>query len=183
MLRAASLLLSAIGCSIVIAFGLTVLSEMTLGRAPVEDQSRPNSRAVFSLDYGSRLNDENLVDYMATLRLSTGIRMIDWVDPFLYIDLYVKDDQTRRDQVFADVKDIIDFSLLGMKNVENVYVRVYEARNKGSSLLLAVSADAQQLQRLREPPEAAADEEAEQYVRERFRVQQTSHWIERFERS
>jgi len=85
VLRAASLLLSAIGCSIVIAFGLTVLSEMTLGRAPVEDQSRPNSRAVFSLDYGSRLNDENLVDYMATLRLSTGIRMIDWVDPFLYI--------------------------------------------------------------------------------------------------
>jgi len=174
-------LLTAIVISSIIAIGLAFLPEVLRYSDSEEAPHHGDTQAVISLAYGSRLNDENLVDYMASMPLHLGLRQIDWREPLLYIDLYVKHDEVDRDQIFTDIQELSIFSLQAMKNVQNVFLRVYDARHGEPSLLLAVSADSSQLKRLHAEDEVVAEVDPERYVRERFRVQQTSHWLIWFE--
>lgn len=177
-MRPTTKLLSAIVIGSIIALVLSFLPGISSERVKEHAPRRMDSQAVISLAYGSRLSDENLVDYMASMPLTLGIRRIDWREPWLYIDLYVKYHDMRRDQIFADIKEVSLFSLQAMKNVRNVFVRVYDARHNEASLMLAVSADVHQMKQEVPNDPSDAEVDSERYVLERFRVQQTSHWME-----
>lgn len=190
--RQANKILIAVAMSFIFTIGLTIISDfmnpdiITKQGSKKEQARQEDSQAVISLAYGSILNDRNLVDYMAGMQLNLGIRKLDWREPMLYVDLYVKDRHIDRQDIFADVQKIGLFSLQGMKNVNNIFLRVYDNRHREASLLLAVSADANQmkdsLQSLQDEVNGSYDSrDYEKFVRDRYRVQQTHRWSEWFD--
>jgi hypothetical protein len=166
-----SKLLSATGLSCMIVLCLSYLANYDV------NQTRDESADVMvTLAYGDRLTDDNLVDYMAHLPLSLAIRKVDWREPVLYIDLYVKDG-TERNLVFTDIRDICLFGLQSMRNVSKVMMRIYDSPRGSSSLLLAISADSFAKRKLTERlRDAGTDGDAEQLVRSVFQVQETPRW-------
>ncbi len=81
-----SVVLTAVVLSCVIAVFLQLVS-----LAPLSPPNESPAQAVVSLAFGDQLNDQNLVDYMARMTLSVGIRKLDWQEPVLYADFYAKE--------------------------------------------------------------------------------------------
>jgi len=165
-------LIKAAGLACMIALGLAWLAHLT---GPAGDGK---GEPTVTLDYGGRLTDDNLVDYMAHMSIRLGIRKVDWREPVLYIDLYVQDDRTKREEVFADVREVCLFALQSVRNVGKVMMRIYDSPRGSSSLLIAVSADSLARRRLTEwIRETGTDGDAERLVRSVFQVQETPRWL------
>lgn len=170
-MRTAANILAAVGLTVVLLTGLSLLASLT-DRSGDDDQ--PN-QTTLSVPYGTRLHDDNLVDYMARLPLKLGIRKVNWREPDLYVDLYLDQSRITRQQIFQDIQEIGLFSLQTMKNVEHLYLRVYDGqRDDDARMVLAVTADRRQLRLADLSGDTAQD--AEGFVKERFRVQETVRW-------
>jgi len=167
-------LLFTIGLSVVIALSLSLLPGT--GERSSEEQ---NLQAVVSLAYGRKLNDENLVDYVARMPFTLGIRSLDWREPILYVDFYLQEGSVNRDRIFTDIRHICEFGTRTMRNVEQVLVRLYDTRSPNGHLLLAISADRSDAT-MSELGEDIEQDDAEQYVKQLFHVQSTARWNQLF---
>jgi len=166
-----SKLLSAAGLSCMIALVLAYAA------GPGGPAQESQGTEPVTLDYGDRLTDDNIVDYMAHMPITLGIRKVDWREAVLYIDLYVKDDGTGREAVFADIRDVCLFALQSMRNVGKVMMRIYDSPRGSSSLLIAVSADSLDRRELTDwLRDSGAGNDAERLVRSVFQVQETPRW-------
>jgi hypothetical protein len=166
-----SMLLSAAGLSCLIAFVLAYAAGL---REPTREG---HDMETVTHDYGVRLTDDNIVDYMAHMPITLGIRKVDWREPVLYIDLYVQDYETEREVVFADIRDVCMFALQSVRNVGKVMIRIYDSPRGSSSLLMAVSADSLDRRELAEwLRDGGSESESEQLVRQVFQVQETPRW-------
>lgn len=131
------------------------------------------STAVLSLNYGTELNDQNLVDYMARMSLRVGIRKLDWQEPVLYADFYALD-HLQREELFADIQHLLLFGLSSMRNVDKMMIRLYDGEAKHASLLLAIMAEREQVQKVME--EISGEETSEFFVRRSSGVQFAPRW-------
>lgn len=167
-------LLLTIGLSIVIALSLTFLPG-------TEERTRDeqNLQAVVSLTYGRKLNDDNLVDYVARMPFKLGIRSLDWREPILHVDYYLQEGTVNRERIFTDIRHICDFGIRTMRNVEQVLVRLYDTRAQDAQLLLAVSADRGDIT-LSQDDDDMKQVDAERYVNKWYHVQSTARWIQLF---
>lgn len=176
-MRTAVNILAAAGVACVLLTGLALLINLF----DPHEEGHQATQASLSVPYGTRLHDDNLVDYMARLQLKLGIRMVNWREPDLFVDLYVDQNGLSRLQIFQDIQEISRFALQTMKNVEHLYLRVYEGkRGEDAAMLLAVSADRRQLSKRQLDPMLDSAHDAEKIIKQEFRVQETARWSDLF---
>lgn len=163
-----SVVLTAVVLSCVIAAFLQLVS-----LAPLSPPNESPAQAVVSLAFGDELNDQNLVDYMARMTLSVGIRKLDWQEPVLYADFYAKEQGLKREQLFAAIEEVMLFGLSSMQNVNLMMIRLYEGNDRDAPLLLAVTADREKVQ---DHLDHAEVQTSEAFVRHASRVQFAPRW-------
>jgi len=93
---------------------------------------------VIGLNQTLYLTEKNLVDYLVNIDLHSKIRTVKLNNSNLYIDLYAVNSSIDMDKVYKDLYILTIDTLTSIKNVENIYLRVFLQSN---NLLIALSAN------------------------------------------
>lgn len=71
-----------------------------------------------------QLTNDNLVDVLRSLHMSTPIARVEWKQSILTIDLKVKGTDTTYTEIYESMAAVADLSFRGLENVEQVLLRV-----------------------------------------------------------
>ncbi|MFC4599081.1 hypothetical protein [Cohnella hongkongensis] len=109
---------------------------LLLGRLPLVEQSlshRHPSVSVFETEEERWLTDDRLVDALSAIRMSNRPIRVGWDHAILAVDLRAD----RTDELRQDIRLLIDYAFMDVRNVKQVLVRVFEWRGERKTLLLA----------------------------------------------
>ncbi|MBC8079526.1 MAG: hypothetical protein H7X86_04225 [Gorillibacterium sp.] len=159
------------GMSIAIAGVLSVLPRIDL------NNSRQEASVQGKVSH-NLLTSENLVDRLVQLDLYLDIQHVSWDPPILSID-FGSPAAVDTNAVYRDLYDLSRFSMERTLNVEELQVRVYAAKLKGSAgshpLLLSLNARREDAVRFTRPQSNDA-EGYKQFLENSCRLAFTQKW-------
>ncbi|WP_427051962.1 hypothetical protein [Paenibacillus sp. TC-CSREp1] len=131
-----------------------------------------------------QLTNDNLVDVLRSLHMSTPIARVEWKQSILTIDLKVKGTDTTYTEIYESMAAVVDLSFRGLENVEQVLLRVMAEDEWMHKRHLLLAADIRRgewpmyaIDMLRTWKSAVFSEELKDW----FHLMQTELWRKQFE--
>ncbi|QOS79901.1 hypothetical protein JNUCC31_02830 [Paenibacillus sp. JNUCC31] len=82
------------------------------------------AQPVSATRHPAQLSEENLVDVLSTLQLSTPIARVEWKQSILTLDLKVTGTGTSYTEIYANMAAVADLGFQSLDNVNQVLLRV-----------------------------------------------------------
>lgn len=131
-----------------------------------------------------QLTNDNLVDVLSSLHMSTPIARVEWKQSILTLDLKVKGTDTSYTEIYENMAAVVDLSFRSVDNVEQVLLRVMAEDEWMHKRHLLLAADIRRgewpmyaIDMLRTWKSAAFSEDLKDW----FNLMQTELWKKQFE--
>lgn len=125
-------LLAAITLSIIIAFMISLIPSSNYFKYRYELPAFEEQRLIY-------LEDENLVDFVASFSTEMDIRKVNWKQSSLAIDFSIEaNKQIDTDTIYEDLYNVIKKSFIKSNNINEVLLRVF--LSDGNKMFVAISA-------------------------------------------
>ncbi|RAW18234.1 MULTISPECIES: hypothetical protein [Paenibacillus] len=83
-----------------------------------------NVQPVSAAQHPVQLTEDNLVDVLSTMKLSTPIARVEWKQSILTLDLKVTGTSTSYTEIYGNMAAVADLGFRSLDNVEQVMLRV-----------------------------------------------------------
>ncbi|MEC0181814.1 hypothetical protein P4H61_09905 [Paenibacillus peoriae] len=171
-----------LGSSILItaaaAILLPSLHTLDSGTAAVRE-----TQAAISTQQRVRLTDDNLVDTLKELPLTTPIASVSWEHSVLTLDVKLSKEETAPLEIYQNMAELVAFSFYGTTNVQQLLLRVVTLDKWSGERHLLLASDIRRNEWTNEALEQLRSREGAELpeqLKSRFRITVTPMWQKRF---
>lgn len=169
---------------IIITAAISALVAIILSLLPkLDPYAQSDAAAVWTSNRAAQLTDRNLVDLLVQVPLQLRIRKVELNESNLSIDLSLPK-SAEAASVYRDLYTIAQTMQVKTKNVNKVWVRVIDysgtAGNSSAQLVLAMIADREHGEGLKESANELSQVQLEQELQKRFHLTYTDRWQQRY---